>query len=190
MLMNINSGLSTQCFCVFDHACVTHSPLSQAWITTPPFLVPSSGNDTFDFTESLPLAPHLTESLPMDFVDDEMIGFDNSSVTLGPSPPANTLSAVTSNSVIPSLAVPARTHNSTRNSTRTVACRFTGCLLLFRRDHERTRHENSVHMHVPGLYVCGVFGCRNNTDGGYKRADKLTEHMWKAHADMGFVKRG
>jgi len=187
IMNNMNSGLSTQCFCIVDHACITHSPLGQAWMIAPPFPVLPSSNEIFDFSESLPLTAHLTGSLLIDFIDDETFGFNNSSIALDLNSPDRGSSVVSPQSITQSAVTPTHNHNSL---TRTIACRFPGCDLLFKRDYERNRHEDSVHLHVPGLYVCEVRGCRKNTDGGYKRADKLTEHMWRAHADMGFVKRG
>lgn len=74
-------------------------------------------------------------------------------------------------------------------TTHTIPCRFPGCLLLFKGNHERNRHEDNVHLHIAGSHVCLVSRCKKNTDGGYKRADKLTEHMWKAHGDLGYAKR-
>jgi hypothetical protein len=38
-------------------------------------------------------------------------------------------------------------------------------------------------------HFCHVQGCPKSNGAGYKRKDKLTEHLWKKHADLGFVKR-
>lgn len=68
-------------------------------------------------------------------------------------------------------------------------CTQPGCQSSFRRDGDRIRHEASKHGVNGTLHVCQVAGCPKSQGVGYKRKDKLTEHMWKKHADLGFVKR-
>ncbi|MAD82200.1 MAG: hypothetical protein CL912_04495 [Deltaproteobacteria bacterium] len=67
-------------------------------------------------------------------------------------------------------------------------CTFVGCNQIFRRPSDRLRHENSVHWNMPGSHLCHVHGCPKSHGSGYKRADKLTEHLWKKHPDLGFSK--
>ncbi|KAF8847875.1 hypothetical protein BDZ45DRAFT_698829 [Acephala macrosclerotiorum] len=64
-----------------------------------------------------------------------------------------------------------------------------GCQATFRRDSDRIRHESSVHGINAVLHFCHVQGCPKSNGAGYKRKDKLTEHLWKKHANLGFVKR-
>jgi transposase-like protein len=71
----------------------------------------------------------------------------------------------------------------------TVPCSHLGCLLTFKRDADRARHEASVHGINFIRHFCHVQGCPKSNGAGYKRKDKLTEHFWKKHADLGFVKR-
>jgi len=74
-------------------------------------------------------------------------------------------------------------------SSPRVAC--THCPQTFVRDYDRVRHENSKHNNgpAPAARVCLINGCPKSQGGGYTRADKLTEHMWKKHAALGYTKR-
>ncbi|KAE8448928.1 hypothetical protein EG329_008724 [Mollisiaceae sp. DMI_Dod_QoI] len=69
------------------------------------------------------------------------------------------------------------------------ACTEASCPATFSRGTDRIRHETSVHGINGGLHFCHVQGCPKSQGMGYKRRDKLTEHMWKKHADLGYVKR-
>lgn len=72
-------------------------------------------------------------------------------------------------------------------------CTHPGCTRTFARDWERTRHESSIHGMGRRLHYCHVVGCFKHaaTAGmrGYKRSDKLVEHLWKKHPDLGYTKR-
>jgi len=59
----------------------------------------------------------------------------------------------------------------------------------FTRHSDLVRHQASVHNISQGLYLCPVLGCPKGQGRSYSRADKLTEHMWKKHADLGYAKR-
>jgi hypothetical protein len=69
-----------------------------------------------------------------------------------------------------------------------VSCSDTACSKSFTRDADRIRHENQVHRTQPGLHVCPIIGCPKSLGNGYSRADKVVEHLWKKHGDLGFVK--
>jgi hypothetical protein len=68
-------------------------------------------------------------------------------------------------------------------------CAQLGCTQSFQRDSDRTRHQNTVHSARQGLHLCPVPGCPKSHGAGYSRADKVTEHLWKKHADLGYTKR-
>ncbi|KAH9205119.1 hypothetical protein DL95DRAFT_451388 [Leptodontidium sp. 2 PMI_412] len=59
----------------------------------------------------------------------------------------------------------------------------------FTRHSDLVRHQVSVHGINQSLHLCPVLGCPKGQGRSYSRADKLTEHMWKKHADLGYVKR-
>jgi hypothetical protein len=68
-------------------------------------------------------------------------------------------------------------------------CAQPGCTESFKRDSDRTRHQNTVHSARQGLHLCPVPTCPKSYGAGYSRADKVTEHLWKKHADLGYTKR-
>ncbi|CZT07828.1 uncharacterized protein RCO7_14939 [Rhynchosporium graminicola] len=86
-----------------------------------------------------------------------------------------------------SLPVPAISFPAV-SSTRHNPCNFPGCYKIFKRASCHTRHENSVNISLPGLHLCPVPGCTKSLGEGYKRADKVTEHLWKKHANLGHTK--
>ena len=71
----------------------------------------------------------------------------------------------------------------------TIPCTQQGCLVTFKRDKDRIRHEAAVHGINQVLHLCQVPGCPKGQGRSYSRADKLTEHMWKKHGNLGYVKR-
>lgn len=72
-------------------------------------------------------------------------------------------------------------------ATTASTCTQAGCRATFSRDTDRIRHEASVHS--GGRHFCHVQGCPKNHGAGYRRRDKLTEHLWKKHANLGHFKR-
>ena len=66
--------------------------------------------------------------------------------------------------------------------------RCTSCNRSFGRNTDRIRHETALHGVNQRQYLCQVPRCIKGQDGGYSRADKLKEHMWKKHANLGYVK--
>jgi len=70
-----------------------------------------------------------------------------------------------------------------------VPCHQFGCFATFKRDPDRIRHEAAVHGINKATYLCHVVGCNKSQGVGYTRKDKLTEHLWKKHGNLGFVKR-
>lgn len=78
---------------------------------------------------------------------------------------------------------------SSHETTRGVApfqCRH--CNLPFKRLGDRTRHERTIHATNHGVFLCPIIGCPRNQGRGYSRADKVTEHLWKKHGNLGYVK--
>ncbi|PMD27002.1 hypothetical protein NA56DRAFT_725824 [Hyaloscypha hepaticicola] len=74
--------------------------------------------------------------------------------------------------------------------TDAIMCTQPPCSVTFKRDADRIRHERAVHkVNQQILHLCAVPGCPKGQGAGYSRADKLTEHMWKKHGNLGFVKR-
>jgi hypothetical protein len=74
--------------------------------------------------------------------------------------------------------------------TGAIMCTQSPCSVTFKRDADRIRHERAVHrVNQETLHLCAVPGCPKGQGAGYSRADKLTEHMWKKHGNLGFVKR-
>jgi hypothetical protein len=71
---------------------------------------------------------------------------------------------------------------------RRFPCAQPGCSKSFKRDYERTRHQNT-HSDRQGLHLCPVPGCPKSYGGGFSRADKVTGHLWQKHADLGYTKR-
>jgi hypothetical protein len=63
------------------------------------------------------------------------------------------------------------------------------CPQSFCRSSDLTRQHSSIHHAVPGLFLCPVQGCVKSQGAGYRRRDKLTEHLWKKHGNLGFAKR-
>jgi hypothetical protein len=62
------------------------------------------------------------------------------------------------------------------------------CSQSFKRDCDRGRHERSVHSPAYGRFLCPIAGCPRSQGAGYCRADKVKEHLWKKHRDLGYVK--
>jgi hypothetical protein len=69
------------------------------------------------------------------------------------------------------------------------SCTQLGCTKTFKRDSDRIRHENTVHRARQGLHLCPVAVCPKSHGAGFSRADKVTEHLWKKHANLGYAKR-
>ena len=98
----------------------------------------------------------------------------------------DSLTGVTGTMVNPlSAAIPAPTAHP---ATSRFSC--TNCHATFKRDGDRRRHIASKHLAIQGVHLCPIAGCPQSQGTGYSRADKLTEHLWKKHADRGYTKAG
>lgn len=58
------------------------------------------------------------------------------------------------------------------------------CPFTFGRKGDLERHFRTVHC-GRFSYSCGVGGCENNKGRGYSRRDKLKEHQWRRHGEVG-----
>jgi hypothetical protein len=61
------------------------------------------------------------------------------------------------------------------------------------RDHQRVRHTNlpaSVQRREFIEHRCTIKDCPKNKIGGYSRKDKLVEHTWRKHAELGYKRAG
>ncbi|KAH8772418.1 hypothetical protein F5882DRAFT_520814 [Hyaloscypha sp. PMI_1271] len=67
-------------------------------------------------------------------------------------------------------------------------CTHPPCTKTFKRDYECIRHENSLHVNTQGAHLCPITGCSRSQGKGYSRPDKVTEHLWKKHANLGYMK--
>jgi hypothetical protein len=75
------------------------------------------------------------------------------------------------------------------NLTAGYACTYPNCFRVFRRDADRLRHATTAHnANNVGVHLCPVVGCVKSQGAGYSRADKVKEHLWKKHANLGYVK--
>jgi uncharacterized Zn-finger protein len=67
-----------------------------------------------------------------------------------------------------------------------IPCRWGNCISTFSRLADLNRHVKSVHLGVSRGqgHLCPIIGC----DKSYSRSDKVTEHLWKRHSDLGYRK--
>jgi hypothetical protein len=70
-----------------------------------------------------------------------------------------------------------------------IPCSILSCPRTFKRNYERARHEGTVHGINRRAYLCPIHGCLKGQGRGYSRADKLTEHLYKKHGNLGYRKR-
>jgi hypothetical protein len=68
------------------------------------------------------------------------------------------------------------------------SCTQLGCPAIFKRPYERSRHEATAHGINQTVHLCPVLGCPKSQGTGYSRADKVKEHLWKKHANLGYTK--
>jgi hypothetical protein len=63
------------------------------------------------------------------------------------------------------------------------------CNRTFTKPSDLERHIVSVHQAVQGRFLCPIGGCIKSQGVGYTRQDKVTEHLWKKHGNLGYAKR-
>jgi hypothetical protein len=79
-------------------------------------------------------------------------------------------------------------HLTARAST--LACGHGNCNQAFRRKSDLARHRKTVHGVNHIKLFCHIPGCPKGRGHGegYSRDDKLTEHLWKKHGNLGYTK--
>ena len=72
----------------------------------------------------------------------------------------------------------------------TFACAHGNCNQAFRRKSDLARHRKTVHGMNLVKFFCHIPGCSKGRGHGegYSRDDKLTEHLWKKHGNLGYTK--
>jgi hypothetical protein len=94
--------------------------------------------------------------------------------------------------VVPPPLVPVVNTNVVAVQQR-IPCAHPPCLSIFTRDSDRRRHEATAHSIQSRTYFCPIVGCPKTSGtgyfSGYRRSDKVSGHLWKKHADLGYVKR-
>lgn len=65
------------------------------------------------------------------------------------------------------------------------------CMRSFKREPDRIRHENTIHLGNQGQpLLCPIANCPRSRGQEYSRLDKLKEHLWRKHGNLGYTKRG
>ncbi|KAN0119770.1 hypothetical protein V8E51_001978, partial [Hyaloscypha variabilis] len=74
--------------------------------------------------------------------------------------------------------------------SQTFVCSFGDCDRSFRRKSDLARHRKTVHGVNHVKYFCQIPGYpkAQGQFQGYSRDDKLREHLWKKHGNLGFTK--
>jgi hypothetical protein len=101
-----------------------------------------------------------------------------------PSMNDSNLSPIASTSAPP----PAAPAPNPRQPNASIPCTNPTCTRTFKRHFERIRHEASVHRTNRQRHLCPITGCSKSHGKGYTRSDKVTEHLWKKHANLGYTK--
>jgi hypothetical protein len=63
------------------------------------------------------------------------------------------------------------------------------CNRTFTKPSDLERHIVSIHQAVQGRFLCPIGGCVKSQGVGHTRQDKVTEHLWKKHGNLGYAKR-
>lgn len=74
--------------------------------------------------------------------------------------------------------------------TPALLCTHDECTKTFERKSDRARHSRTVHGVNRVLHFCPIQGCPKSQGHGqgYSRDDKVTEHLWKKHENLGYTK--
>jgi hypothetical protein len=83
--------------------------------------------------------------------------------------------------------VPTRAPAATPRAMHRHRCNFPTCIRRFKRPSDLARHQYTVHFNLQG-HLCPIVDCPKATGKGYSRADKVTEHLWRKHGDLGYIK--
>lgn len=148
--------------------------------------------DDFGMGMSSTLPDPATNSMNNNNINPELY-FGNTQPVRGPGPAnsfipsTNTIQVTSSSLSLPGPAAhpPPHAHQTARD--RPFRCNVAGCNKRFKRQFELTRHANT-HRGATGIHLCPIFGCSKSYGSGYSRPDKVTEHLWKKHANLGYTK--
>jgi len=94
------------------------------------------------------------------------------------------------NATIPTALVPVPTRAPATTPTRSMhlhRCNFPTCTRRFKRPADLARHQYTVHFNIQG-HLCPIADCPKARGKGYSRGDKVTEHLWRKHGDLGYIK--
>jgi hypothetical protein len=89
-------------------------------------------------------------------------------------------------------AIPSQPRPPQQSTITTLAftCGHGNCNHAFGRKSDLVRHCKTVHGVNHVKYFCNIPGCPKSQGHGhgYSQDDKLTEHLWKKHASLGYTK--
>ncbi|KAH8686119.1 hypothetical protein BGZ60DRAFT_396917 [Tricladium varicosporioides] len=94
------------------------------------------------------------------------------------------------NATIPTALVPVPTRAPAATPTRPMhlhRCNFLTCTRRFKRPSDLARHQYTVHFNIQ-RHLCPIVDCPKAGGKGYSRADKVTEHLWRKHGGLGYIK--
>jgi hypothetical protein len=146
-------------------------------------------NGLFDSEASQSIAVGAASQAPSFHLNEPLDSMQGSAHLLTPTIPQGQFGQVAQ---VAQATLPLATRTAASGMTPALAqfhCTQIGCPVAFKRDPDRVRHEAALHGINQGFYLCPVAGCIKNQGARYSRKDKLTEHMWKKHANLGFTKR-
>jgi hypothetical protein len=148
--------------------------------------LPGSVTDDANYPEVDGFAPSDTGFYEQ-FGTSELLSQPSLPLIIGETPAQTTVQTAIAHPLVAAMAAgPGVLAANTR-----IPCSILGCPVAFSRDSDRIRHEASAHglNQALRLHLCPILTCPKSQGAGYTRKDKLTEHMWKKHGDLGYVKR-
>ncbi|PQE30051.1 Zinc C2H2-like protein [Rutstroemia sp. NJR-2017a WRK4] len=128
---------------------------------------------------SMPMAPTAVSDAQQGAVFPSFMGTGN----------PTTASLSTSISAPMPIPMASTSVHGVRAAAPRIRCTRPGCTKTFQRDADRIRHEHTKHRNNYGQHRCPIVGCPQNRGKGLSRSDKVTEHLWKMHANLGYTKK-
>jgi hypothetical protein len=152
--------------------------------------IPSGGYDPSNMPSSLangfgpwisqtqdPFAMNVEDSLSISFIPEPSIAGEK--VNLESSSKSMSEQVTETDTVV-----------STETPGKRIPCDQPGCNLTFSRHSDQIRHRDTVHQASQTVRLCPVAGCTKSRGRGYSRDDKITEHLWRKHPELGYKKAG